>query len=91
MEFLTLLGLIIPIGVVCLIFWPKREPPDYDWKSCVKRAEEKEKRRKERRRKIKDPQYTPDFRNSFLLENMWFNFDLNNLSLSLSADDADDD
>lgn len=54
MEFLTLLGLIIPMTVILLLLLPKRRPPDYDWKSCVKRMEEEEKRKKERLGKLKE-------------------------------------
>ena len=41
------LGVLNVLVILAIVFWPKREPPDLDWKSCMKRREEEEKRRPE--------------------------------------------
>ncbi len=51
MEILVLLGVLNVLAVLAFVFWPKREPPDLDWKSCVKKREEEEKRRRDFREK----------------------------------------
>ena len=73
MEFLTLLGLIHVLVVIAFIFWPKREAPDLDWKSCVMRREEEERRWREFREKASKTEeeliFHPDYSN--LSINIW--------------------
>ena len=73
MEILVFLGVLNVLVILAIVFWPKREPPDLDWKSCAMRREEEERRRREFREKALKTEeeliFHPDYSN--LSINIW--------------------